>query len=345
MPTVKKQQPPVTSPNGATIQTQTSKSSSVLAGAVPVGQIDHKLIKLVLYGQNRVGKTTLACQFPKPLLLVACEPNVTGGAQSVTKVVGVTYLRITATEAALRLVEEIAANPHSNWGRNKGAWEALADKQGVPRYDGEPWQTVVIDTATSLQDLVLQEIMGLDQLPTQLNFGGVSGDQYRYRSERTRDILRPFLNLPVHTVVCAKEKDHNPPKEERISEKTGKVQPDMRPRFLRGMQSESYFAADLGGATVGWLHDACDYIGRLYFAKEVKVQVRKAKIGTEEREMRDEVETGRFVRCLRTMYHPNYAAGMRSCDPDTVPEYIESPTYAKIATVIRGEKLEGAIYN
>jgi hypothetical protein len=51
-------------------------------------------------------------------------------------------------------------------------------------------------------------------------------------------------------------------------------------------------------------------------------------------------ETGRLLRRLRTMYHPNFAAGFRSCNPEVVPEYINDPTYEKIATVISGIKLK-----
>jgi hypothetical protein len=274
------------------------RQGSILARAVPVEQIDTDFIKFVLYGQNRVGKTTLACQFPKPLLLVSFEPSQSGGATSVKKVQGVTYIRITTTEDALRLADELKSDT--------------------------TFKSHVLDTATSYQDIILQEILKLPAVPEQLNWGMVSRDQYRERSEKTKEALRPFLNLKAHTVICAKERDHNPPDKEK-------------PKILRGFQAESFFASDLGGATVGWLHDACDYIGRLYIDKEVAVRTTKNRVtGADEQE---EYETGRTVRRLRTMYHPNFAAGFRSCDPESVPEFIDNPTFDRIYQVIQGKKL------
>ena len=271
----------------------------LLDRAVPVSELADDFIKMVIYGENRVGKTTLACQFPKPLLLVAMEPNKSGGARSVKKVPGVSYLRVDNSLDAVTLARQIAAR-------------------------GYPYKTVVVDSATSYQDIILKEILGLSHLPEQLNWGTVSRDQYRERSEKTREALRPYLDLECHVVVTAKQRDHNPPK-------------DDKPEITRKQQHESFFAADLGGATVGWLHDACDYIGRLYVDKETVVQERKVTLNGKTTLKREEVETGRVVRRLRTMYHPNYAAGFRSCDPDKVPEYIEEPTYDKIQAVIDGE--------
>ncbi len=95
---------------------------------------------------------------------------------------------------------------------------------------------------------------------------------------------------------------------------------------------------------MGWLHDVCDYIARLYIDKEVRVVSRKFKGPSGKvTERKEEVETGRLVRRLRTMYHPNFAAGFRSCDPEAVPEFIEASKpkdmYDKVMKVIRGEKL------
>ncbi len=275
-----------------------TRNGSVLASAIPVNKLVDEYIKIVIYGQNRTGKTTLACQFPKPLLLIAFEPARSGGARSVKRVPGVDYIKITSTTQAKQLATEL-----------------INDRK---------YKTHVLDTVTSYQDIVLQEILDLPEAIEQLSWGMVTRDQYRERSEKTRELLRPFLNLNAHTVLCAKEKDHNPPDREK-------------PKILRGLADESFFATDLGGATVGWLHDACDYITRLYLEKEVKVEITKTVINKKVRENRREVETGRIVRRLRTLLHPNYAAGFRSERPETIPEFIEDPTFDKIYDLIRGE--------
>lgn len=275
-----------------------------MSEAVDVSEVADDNIKIVIYGENGCGKTTLACKFPKPLLLLSMEPNKTGGALSVTKVAGVKYLRVDSVERAAKLSDELR--------------------------ESNPFRTVVLDSVTSYQDLVLKKILG--RLPEQLNWGGVTRDQYRARSEQTKEGLRPFLNLECHVVCVAKQRDHNPPK-------------DDKPEIIQGVKEDgqvgllqvgSWFAADLGGATVGWLNDAADYIGHMYFDWETKVVEGAAVNGVK----RTRVErTGKVIRKLRTGFHPNFCARFRiptgDDDGDEVNE-IEKPTYEKIAALIRG---------
>lgn len=286
-----------------------ARAGSVLSRAVPVQELEAVLIKMLIYGQNGVGKTTLACTFPKPLLIVSFEPASTGGALSVRRMPGVHYLRITSTTEERQLLDELR-------GENL-------------------FKTHVVDSVTSYQDMKLQEIIG-KPLPAQLNFGAVSGDQYRERAEVTKQGLRDWANLGSHTVFIGKEKDHNPPKEERVNERTGKTQPDMRPRFLRGMQPESFVSVDLGGGTAGWLQDACDYVGRLYMDREMERVVSQMQ----GREVVNAVETGRFIRALRISYHPNFMSRFRSDQPDKLPEAIPNPTFDKILAAIEGRYKE-----
>jgi hypothetical protein len=297
-PTISKQ-----SPRPTTIPTRTANGNpgSVLSEAIDVGDIQDDSIHLLLYGRNRIGKTTLACTFPKPLLLVSIEPTRTGGARSVKKVPGVKYLRLETVSRFVELSAELM--------------------------DDASFKTVVIDSATSLEAVVLAEICGWEKTAELIAVGHtrpgakVTSDQYVERSERMRKIVRPYLDFPRHLVVTANEKDHNPPEGRKSA-------------LSRGLQTESFFAAALGAGTTLWLQDGCDHIGQLYMDKEVRV--RENKVGSET--ILTEEETGRLVRRLRTSYHPNYAAGFRSENPECVPEYIDDPTYEKIAAVVRGDK-------
>lgn len=305
--------PAITRQSPSKVVQAPSVNGSILSRAVPVDQIEDQFVKMVIYGANRVGKTTLACDFPKPLLLVTFEPNKTGGALSVKKVKGLSYVKITSSSDGMKLAKELE--------------------------DNKTFKTHVLDGATSYQDIILQEILGTDVLPEQLNFGMVSTDQYRQRSERLRECLRPYLNLNAHTVVLAKERDHSPPKGLEAWESYGK-----RKVAKNDMRIESFFASDVGGATAGWLHDACDYIGRLYLDKEVISKEQVIKVGKEEQKTIIETETGRVVHRLRTLYHSNFAAGFRSATPDAIPVYIENPKYADIAKVIAGERISNGSY-
>jgi hypothetical protein len=98
------------------------------------------------------------------------------------------------------------------------------------------------------------------------------------------------------------------------------------------LQQESFIAPALGGATVGWLQDRCDCICRLVVAEEEIVK--EVKIGKSVHRMLE--KTGKYVRYLRTGYHPNYAAGVRSANPEKIPEVIVKPTMKKLLEVIRG---------
>ena len=88
----------------------------------------------------------------------------------------------------------------------------------------------------------------------------------------------------------------------------------------------------MSSGTIRWLQDSCDYVCQLYMDKEVKTTTRTVggkSVDTEE-------ETGRHVRRLRMGYHPNFAAGVRSEQPQSVPEWIDDPTWAKIEAVSKG---------
>jgi AAA domain-containing protein len=307
MPQVTKQvianQPKTRPTNG-----QPSRAGSVLQEARSVSEVSTNYVKILLYGVNRCGKTHLACTFPKPLLLVSFEPSDTGGAITAKQFQGIDIIQIRTTEKASRLADELSRQSH--------------------------YQTVVFDGVTSYQDIVLQEILGLSSLPEQLNFGTISGDNYRTRAERTKEGIRPWTKLPCHTVFLGKERDHNPPREDRVSEKTGKIQPDMRPRFLRGMQQDSFVAADLGGATTGWLQDNCPCVGRLYFDKEM-ITTEQSVAG---KKIQIVEESGKYIRCLRIKYHPNYSAGIQSeKGDDNIPDVIENPTWEKIHAILKGD--------
>jgi hypothetical protein len=231
---------------------------------------------------------------------------------SVKKVAGVKHLRLRSSNKIGLLCQEL---------RQGGVCD-------LPGYAGKPYQSVVVDSATSLQDLVLAELMGLPEVPVQLNWGLVGEDQYRERSERTKELLRLFTNIPAHVVFNAKERDHNANKGDRKS------------RVIRREEIQSFFAADLGGASAGWLQDACGYVARLYVAEETRET--SYEINGETTTAYE--PTGKTLRRLRTMYHPNFAAGFRSCTPEAVPEWIDNPTWDKIKKVIDGEKLKDAKY-
>lgn len=326
---VKRQMP--TSNGRAAVQVE-APAGSLLSRGIPVGELAKaEFASVLIYGGNRVGKTTLACQFPKPLALISFEPSpFTGGASSVTRIDGVTYFQV------------VPATALAFWPKTRG--EPIPGLDGALQLAEElresgSFRSLVLDGGTSLEDVALCEIMNLPELPAQMkvarskddrSWGVATSDQYQDRSSKAKEVVRKFLNLSMHRVLLAKEKDHNPPRDDK-----GNVRRD---KLTRGLQIESFIAASMGQSTVGWLNDACDWICRLYIAKETVIKKFPVAGGF----MEQEVETGRSVRRLLMQLHPNFAAGGRCSNPEIVPEYIEDQKpegmYRKLEKLMRGEK-------
>lgn len=303
---------------------------SILNRVISVDQMRLVPLNVVIFGLNRTGKTSLACEFPKPLLLVSFEPAKSGGAETVRNVKGVSYVRV-VPDGSESLKKQRLNDPLITMVQCLTLLQEIQDGKSN-------FATVVADGATSLQDVVLANLLDLPNVPDQRGWGSVPDGFYINRSEQTREVLRRFLDLETNVVILAKEKDHNPPREEKLT-KSGKTAPDMRPRHLRGLHEGSYIATELGGATDGWLRDSTDAICRLFVEEEV---VEKKITLSNQGKPSTTIErraTGKYIRCLRVgpAGHPNFGVGIRSClPPEQVPEIIEHPTYTKLVKVIRG---------
>lgn len=277
-------------------------NGSVLSSAVPVSSLREQHAHLCVYGRNRSGKTTLAAQFPKPLLVVSCERVRNGGADSITNVPGVIYTRAAVellpgdvyrgTEKVLMIGRELGA-------RN-------------------PFKTVVLDTATSLQDIAGAEVTGTSDLPEMLHKGSMSKAQYEERAHKLRAAIGGLLDLECHVVVLAQEKDHNPVKDDF----GGKA------KLLRTMQQGSFMAPALGATSAEWLESSCGYIVQLYedeLTEDIVIPQMGAH-GEVVAPVTQRVGTGKRQRHLRLLYHPNFAAGGRWQYTPGMPEFVTSPT-------------------
>lgn len=259
-------------------------------------------LKVNLFGRNGSGKTTLACSFPKPLLLLGFED----GTKSVRRVDGVKFFRVWNTED----IREIS----------RGVVE-----QG--------FKTVVLDTATSLQDLVLKEIMNLDDIPVQLAWGTVTQKEYQARAEKTKELMRLFIDLadrnPVNVVILAQEKDHTPKKEEGTS--TNSNYEDMLTPMI---------ASSLGRSTCDWLQENVDYICQTFTRMETVVKVKTVGEGKLKKEVKRVEETGRKEFCLRMdRAHPVFGAKIRADRQTDVPSVLTWPTYERFMAALEGDPL------
>lgn len=301
MPSVNRQSPPrqaaPPAPNG-----------SILSTAVPVTSLREERVKVCVYGRNRSGKTTLASMFPKPLLFISCEPAHCGGVQSVSNLKDVTLIR----------VEDKPLSGEKLWGRAKV--EALGAELANDRH----YKTVVLKTASSLQDVIFEEMkVEFPGIPTS---GRGSKDTYQMRSSRLHDAMRPLLDLRhVHLVVIAQEKDHNPPMME------GNF-PDLKAKLLHTMQQGSFMAPALGASNAQWLQDNCGYVIQIY-EDEVTEEIAIPQMdqhGNAVEPVKQRVGTGRRQRHLRLQYHPNFAAGGKWQYNKDMPEFVTAPDPAAL---------------
>ena len=289
---------------------------SVLAGAVPVTSLKEDRVKVCLYGRNRSGKTTLACQFKKPILLISAEPDANGGATSVTDIEGVSLIRVTPP------------NKRLPGDKVHGSAKVVAIANELAGTN--PFATVVLDTVTSLQDVILVELMGLSKVPEMISWGMVPEGVYQQRAEKLRETIRPLLDLNnCNVVILAQEKDHN-----AAEERGGKS------KLLHTMQQGSFMAPALGATNAQWLQDACGYVVQIY-DDEVTEEMVIPQMGADGKPMPPVVQrvgTGRRARHLRLLYHPNFAAGGRWQYNRDMPEFVTAPTpaalYAAMAAYI-----------
>ncbi len=312
-PTIKRQEPPKSQPSFPT--------GSILATAIPVSNLLEEYVKVCIYGRNRVGKTSLAAEFAKPLLLLSSEPEANGGATSVSNIDGVVIIRI-----AHNLLGQdkdgrwVDANHPSCVRRDKvkGAAKLVTIANELLGLATNPFKTIVLDTVTSLQDVILVELMGLPKVPEMMSWGMVPDGVYQQRAEKLRETIRPLLSLSnCNVVILAQEKDHN-----AAEERGGKN------KILHTMQQGSFMAPALGATNAQWLQDACGYVIQIY-EDELMQQIAVPQMDQQGRQLPPaitEVGTGKRQRHLRLLYHPNFAAGGRWQFDRNVPEFVTAPS-------------------
>ena len=259
------------------------KGGSILSQAVSVALQDDDTININLYGRSGTGKTTLACTFPKPLLILSFEVGKSGGTKSVHNVKGVEYLAIKTSEELSAVTEELA--------------------------DSE-YNTVVVDTAGGLQDMVLREILELDQLPAQRSWGMAKQQEWGQCALQTKERLRALLDLPIHTVIVAQEREFSSDTESDL------VMP--------------YIASALTPSVTGWLNPACDYIGQTYLRPKTKTK----KVTVGKKTITKSVRSGGMEYCLRTAPDEIYTTKFRLPKGSTLPPCIVDPDFDKIYKLI-----------
>lgn len=280
MPKVSQQRPPVKVSRGSN-----GKVPDVVSRIVPIALPDNG-IQMAIYGRSGTGKTALACTFPKPLLLI--RPPDDDGRRTIYKVQGV-------MDAPVYSVDEL---------------EQLT--QHLVEVDGK-YKTIVLDTMSALQELVLKKVLNVEELPAQMGWGVATQQQWGEVGSGMKELIRRLLQLQCNVLLLAQEREFN-----TDTNVTGVLAP--------------YVNCGLSPTVASWVGPRVDYLVNT-FIREGEREVESGRV-INGKKVKMKVKEMQF--CLRTGPHAVYNTKFRVPRGKSLPDVIVDPDYSKILKLIEG---------
>ncbi len=179
-------------------------------------------INCLFYGKPGSGKTTLACTFPKPLLLIDMKDEK--GYLIAKKIKGVTVVRAKSVEELYAIYWHLKDNP-------------------------EKYKTVVLDTVTAGQALFLEDLRkrkkpNID--PQKIgNWGTMTKQDWGEISSSYGPLLIDFRDLEMNTIYLSHERVFNASDEEDGVDE--RIDPSVGPRLMPSISSSLLAAVDFIG--------------------------------------------------------------------------------------------------
>lgn len=264
----------------------------------PLGYGGNDYIKLLLYGESNTGKTTFWSTFKEKILAITVK---TGKGEPEE------FRSIRTAENRKRI--STFAIEHSS------ELPELLDRIG------DDYETVVLDHVSGFQDLVLKEILGLDEIPEQKNWGLAQQQDYGECTLMCKVLLRRMLNHPKNVVFIAHQRVFGN-EEGGSSELPMMIGAELMPKLAR------------------WLNGQVSYIGQMFRRqKEVIKKVTKKKNGkliTKERRL-----PGKGTDyCLRIgdESHVYMTKFRKPRQYGSVPDLIVDPDYNKLLKLIKEKR-------
>lgn len=175
-------------------------------------------LSAVIYGRPGSGKTTLACTFPKPALLVDCNEK---GTDSVRDVSGLDVL--------------VAEN-----------WEDLDSVYWGLKKGRHKYKTVIIDTMSQVQDMCIVDELGGSIEPGKIgNWGTMTKRNWGSVSTKLKTFISEMRDLPMNVVFTAHERVFM----EDENEDETSLTPTVGPRLMPSVASTLNGAVMLIGMT------------------------------------------------------------------------------------------------
>lgn len=248
-------------------------------------------LRMLLYGESGTGKTTFWATFPGPILCLLCSGGDKPGE----------LLSVNTPEYRRKITPRVI--------RSFGDLDRKVA-------DARDFQTVVLDHASGLADLILGEIIGRP-VPAQKGWGMATRQQYGQLSLQCKEAFRVLLNLPTNVVIVAQQRTF------------GGDDDDVGSDVLKPT-----VGAGLTPSVTGWLNPACDYVVQTFkrpVMENVDAVVGGKTITTQRR--------GKGVQyCLRTAPHDIYQTKFRVPKGTELPEVIVDPDYSQVRALVDGRR-------
>ncbi len=274
-----------------------AKTGNIFDDAVPVADLSNMGYKFLVFGESGTGKTTLACTFPKPLLLIRPE-EVEDGSLSVRKVEGV-WPTPPVTDP-----DQIA--------------DVCTGQRRTNRY-----KTIVLDGVTRLQDLVVKKHMGLADVPIQQTWGLVPQADWNRIGITMKEYLRDLMRLAdqgVYVVIVGGERTIGG------GESDGQVSQVIAPSVVIALTP----------GTAGWLHAVGDYNIHTFkkpVMREIKVKASggegSVQVASEKSEFCIHMGNDHPTYAIKFR--------MDRGDAGKLPNMMSDPSFAKIQKLIQGK--------
>jgi hypothetical protein len=249
--------------------------------------------RFALYGMSGTGKTTLAATFPKPILWILASGCMKPG-----------ELRSINTPHNRKVIDKLNLEHSSQIG------EVVAYQKKTGKY-----ATIVQDHITGLQDLILKEVLGIDELPAQGSWGMAERGDWQIVTEQMKGRMSSIMNLDVNTVLIAQERVFNTDNEGEI----------LIP----------YVGPATTPSVAGWVNYASDYVCQCFKRQKLETRTKTNKKTGKSRTTQVPVDGVDY--CLRAEAHETYQTKFRVPMDYKQPSVVVDPTYDKLMAIINGE--------
>lgn len=311
MPFIERQKPPVKKKKGdwqkkvkaSLTRTSPQADGDVLSQDTPVEFDPKEGVNMIIYGDTGTGKTTLASTFPGPCVWFTCSGSVESGeliSVGIEDRKKIKQYKIHSSDFLVALIERFKENP--------------------PILNGKPARTFVMDHVSGLEDLILMEVLGLDEIPVQKSWGLARLEDYGMVSIKVKRIMQELLVLKGHVLILAQEKRFTPEDEYRDGETV--IAPSVRGWFAPGVAK--------------FIQPAVDYNIQMLIRPQIKriTVTRRGKKEVEER------NTGKFEHVARIGADDLYKTKFRVPRGTPLPRYVADPSYDKFMRLIEGKGKE-----